>query len=341
MKGGSGGGSATGTLERLRESGFQTDVKPAGRTRGGDERGRTWRSSELRCTIGRACAIARTERSARSAAATLHERVIATGGARDFPIRRVGADPDVPVRPRGPRGVRARRAEARRSRRRRDGRTTCEDRASRCAEPETSAEHLGVAATDPPRSLRAAARRSWSRFRGARRAPVFYPSARLPGARAPPQRAALDPVAEDEAFLRAGACSGRREQEAQARRGPLGPPALRSRLVRHLERQLPPRATAQGSRQELVLRVRRGERPGRHLPPGDLAPRRGSRPVRPPPRRPRATRPRRRHPSPHAVVQIWAPLTSSSRATFSPFAVEARCATTRRRTARTSSSSTW
>lgn len=39
MKGGSGGGSATGTLERLRESGFQTDVKPAGRTRGGDERG--------------------------------------------------------------------------------------------------------------------------------------------------------------------------------------------------------------------------------------------------------------------------------------------------------------
>ena len=156
MKGGSGGGSATGTLERLRESGFQTDVKPAGRTRGGDERGRTWRSSELRCTIGRACAIARTERSARSAAATLHERVIAPGGARDFPIRRVGADPDVPVRPRGPRGVRARRAEARCSRRRRDGRTTCEDRASRCAGPETSAEHLGVAATDPPRSLRAA-----------------------------------------------------------------------------------------------------------------------------------------------------------------------------------------
>ena len=205
VRGGSGGGSATGTLGRLRESGFQTDVKPAGRTRGGDELGRTWRSSDLPCTIGRACTIARTEKSARSTAATLHERVIAPGGARDFPIRRVGADPQVLSR-----------------------------------------------AERGPRDSRRAARGSFS---------VLRPRAHATTS------AALDPIAEDEAFLRTRARSGRREQEAQARRGPLRPPALRSRLVCHLERQLPSRATAQGPRQELVLRVRRGERPGRDLPP--------------------------------------------------------------------------
>ena len=102
--------------------------------------------------------------------------------------------------------------------------------------------------------------------------------------RAPPRSSVAPTRAHDErheAFLRARR-RARLRQEAQTRgRRAAGVwDAARTRLVRDVERQLPPRTPSQGPRRERALRVRRGERPGRHLPPGDLAPRRGPHPVR-------------------------------------------------------------
>ena len=71
------GGSATGTLGRLRESGFTRNVAS---TAADARRGRVSAPGGIRFAIvGRACTIARfkLEKTARSTAATLHERVIA------------------------------------------------------------------------------------------------------------------------------------------------------------------------------------------------------------------------------------------------------------------------